>query len=63
MVKDAERRLADGEQIDYFVFGHNHCAEEFALNGGQKAFFLGNWFHEPVYGVLDKEGNFELKKA
>ena len=63
MVKDAERRVAEGEQTDIFVFGHNHCAEEYTLSGGQKAFFLGNWFHEPAYGVLDEEGNFTLKRV
>ena len=63
MVKEAERRVAGGEEIDYFVFGHNHCAEEHTLMGGQKAIFLGNWFHNPVYGVLDEGGNFELKKV
>ncbi|MBQ2797023.1 MAG: UDP-2,3-diacylglucosamine diphosphatase [Tidjanibacter sp.] len=63
MVKEAERRIASGEEIDYFVFGHNHCAAEQPLSGRQKAFFLGNWFGEPVYGVLDKEGVFTLKRV
>lgn len=63
MVKDAERRLAAGEKVDYFVYGHNHCAEEYSLAGGAKALFLGNWFMEPVYGVLDEEGYISLKKV
>lgn len=62
MVKEAERVQAAGEGVDYFVFGHNHCAAEYELQGGGEAFFLGNWFQNPVYACLDENGIMTLNR-
>lgn len=49
-------------EVDYFVFGHIHCAEEYDLGGGVKAFFLGEWFEDPHYASLAPDGTMRLHK-
>lgn len=49
------------EHIDYFIFGHIHCAKVYELSDNQSAIFLGEWLHNPTYAVLDREGVIELK--
>lgn len=60
LVRYAEE-YPESEGIDTFVFGHIHCAEHHA---GSRAdvWFLGEWLADPVYGVLDGEGRFSLRK-
>ncbi len=48
-----------GHDVDYFVFGHIHCAEEYDL-GGAKAFFLGEWFEHPHYAAISPDGTMKL---
>lgn len=58
------REYSRSHSVDYFVFGHIHCAEEYDMGGGVKAFFLGEWFGDsPVYGALSPDGSFELRKV
>ena len=59
LVRWARARLAE-EPVDYFVFGHIHCAENYDLGGGSRVLFLGEWIEHPSYAVLDAEGNMEL---
>lgn len=56
-------QMSQHELFDYFVFGHNHCAEVFPLPNGPKAIFLGHWFepHVGYYATLDSHGTMELK--
>lgn len=61
MVKEA-RRIIASERVDYFVFGHNHCAEHIRLDEESEALFLGHWFEGPVYATLDEEGRMTLHK-
>lgn len=56
------RELARRERIDYLVFGHTHCAENYDLGEGHRALFLGEWIENPVYGALNENG-FEIKKV
>ncbi len=49
-------------EVDYFVFGHIHCAEEYDLGGGAKALFLGEWFENPHYARLAPDGTMKLEK-
>lgn len=49
-------------EVDYFVFGHIHCAEQYDLGGGVKAFFLGEWFEDPHYAALSPDGEMKLHK-
>ena len=59
LVRWARNRL-QSERIDYFVFGHIHCAENYDLGGGSRVLFLGEWIEYPSYAVLDREGKMEL---
>ncbi len=58
LVQYARGYMQDHE-VDYFVFGHIHCAEEYDL-GGAKAFFLGEWFENPHYASLAPDGIMKL---
>jgi UDP-2,3-diacylglucosamine hydrolase len=61
LVQFARGFLAGGGKVDYFVFGHIHCAEEWDLGGGAKIFFLGEWFQHPHYAVLSPNGEMTLR--
>ena len=62
MVQEAEQLNGNGERVDYFVFGHNHCAERMNLKSGGEALFLGHWFCGEVYASLDENGIMTLHK-
>lgn len=47
--------------VDYFVFGHIHCAHIYDMGKGSTAVFLGEWLYNPVYAVLDDKGEMELR--
>ncbi len=61
LVREAER-LNKTERVDYYIFGHNHCAEVYDLESGGRAIFLGHWFEGPVYASLDEKGVLTLHK-
>ena len=61
LVKEAQK-ISRSEGVDYFVFGHNHCAETLKLEGGEEVFFLGHWFEGEVYASLDENGTMRLHK-
>lgn len=63
LVREAERiNTTAAEKVDLFVFGHNHCAERFALEAGGEALFLGHWFEGPIYASMDEQGVVTLHK-
>ncbi|MCD8103256.1 MAG: UDP-2,3-diacylglucosamine diphosphatase [Alistipes sp.] len=55
--KDAVRTV----NVDYFVFGHIHCAHMYDMGGGSTAVFLGEWLYSPAFAVMDGEGRMELR--
>ena len=57
----ARKYLASHPETDLFVFGHIHVPVRQKLGPHTEVAFLGEWFENPVYGVLGKEG-FTLKK-
>lgn len=57
------KRFNDRTHIDYFVFGHTHCAENYPIAEESRAVFLGEWIEKPLYAVLDYNGNLELKSV
>lgn len=62
MVKEAERLCAE-EGADYYIFGHNHCAEVYDLKAGGQAVFLGHWFdNQPTFAVMNEMGELVLHK-
>lgn len=48
--------------IDYFVFGHLHCAVDYKLDERSRVIILGEWLSEPSYAVLKPDGSVELRK-
>lgn len=60
MVREAIKQ-SKTSNIDYFIFGHNHCAEDFHLPQNKRVLFLGQWFDNPVYGALSPDGEICLK--
>ena len=60
LVQFAENMLRE-RHVDYFVFGHIHCAEDFALSDGSRAIFLGEWIHSPAYAALNDSGRMRLE--
>jgi hypothetical protein len=59
--KEAEK-INGSKRVDYFIFGHNHCAERYGLEAGGEAIFLGHWFEGPIYASLDEQGVIQLHK-
>lgn len=55
------REYAKCVNVDYFVFGHLHCAVDYDLGDGHRAIILGEWIVNPTYAVLKPDGNIELK--
>lgn len=48
--------------VDYFVFGHLHCAVDYDMGEGQRAVILGEWIVDPTYAVLKPDGSIELRQ-
>jgi len=55
------REYADAERPDYFIFGHMHQPRDYS-EGGFRVLCLGEWHSDPVYAILDSEGEAILKK-
>ena len=56
MVKFAHK-YSENNAMDYFIFGHNHCAEIYPLGEGKgTAVFLGEWIENPTYATLTSSG-------
>lgn len=49
--------------IDYFIFGHNHCAEVYPLNDHTSTVFLGEWIENPVFASMNKEGEVVIRRV
>lgn len=54
------REYADAERPDYFIFGHMHQPRDYS-EGGFRVLCLGEWHSDPVYAILDSEGEAILK--
>ena len=46
--------------VDYFVFGHLHYADDVKTN--ERVLFMGDWHNQPSYVVLDNDGNIKLER-
>ncbi len=57
----AKEKLAQGEQIDYFIMGHFHRMENIDLGNNARFIFLGDWIHRFSYAEFDGT-TFNLKK-
>lgn len=61
LIDYARRYEAQHPDTDYIIFGHMHYACDYREDG-LHVLFLGSWDEaNPVYGVIDGEGEAELK--
>lgn len=52
----AHKKLLEIPEIDYFIFGHRHLAQDMRLANGRTRYVnLGDWFHINTYAVFDGE--------
>ncbi len=49
-------------QVKFYLYGHIHLARVVSNEDMPPVVFLGEWISLCTYGVLDADGNFELKK-
>jgi UDP-2,3-diacylglucosamine hydrolase len=50
----ANKHLQKNPDIDYFIFGHRHLAQDLVLKNGKSRYVnLGHWFGEGNYAVFD----------
>ena len=56
------RKYLENHDMDYFVFGHNHCAEIYPLTEESSAVFLGEWIQNPTFAAMDPDGKISLHK-
>ena len=54
------RMYSSTDPTDYFIFGHNHCAEIYPLGNGAATVFLGEWIENPHYAALSPDGKMTL---
>lgn len=55
------RKISQGIEPDYFVFGHRHLPVDYLLPNGKSRYInLGEWLHHCSYGVLEN-GAFQVK--
>lgn len=55
------REYAKVVDVDYFVFGHLHCAVDYDLSHDRRLLVLGEWIVNPTYAILKEDGSIELK--
>ncbi|MFI3267986.1 MAG: UDP-2,3-diacylglucosamine diphosphatase [Rikenellaceae bacterium] len=60
-VKFARTKLDEGENIDYFVFGHLHTPIIYELSDKAKLVILGEWIDNPTFGVFE-DNKFSLRE-
>lgn len=56
------RKYRETTPVDYFIFGHNHCAEIYPLDKRTTAVFLGEWLENPTYATLAPNGTIQLTR-
>ncbi len=53
---DFAREYASGHpEVDYFMFGHLHLAQDTPLDDRRRVIFLGDWISQFTYAVFDGE--------
>ncbi|MBP5783005.1 MAG: UDP-2,3-diacylglucosamine diphosphatase, partial [Bacteroidales bacterium] len=61
LYKYSSSYLKKDDSIDYFIFGHRHIPINTTIDNS-RLIILGDWMIHNTYGVLDNNGNFQLKK-
>jgi UDP-2,3-diacylglucosamine hydrolase len=48
-------KTTEGQQIDFFIFGHRHLPIDYTLSSGARYINLGDWINHCNYAVFDGE--------
>lgn len=60
LVQYAKRRVSEGLEVEYFVFGHRHIMLDLMMSRSTRLMILGDWINHFSYAVMDEEGNMSL---
>jgi UDP-2,3-diacylglucosamine hydrolase len=61
LLQYCRRKLSQGIEPDYFVFGHRHLPIDWLLDNGRSRYInLGEWMHHCSYAVLEN-GQLDLQ--
>lgn len=61
LVQYANRKIDQGLDIDFFIFGHRHLPIDWMLKNGKSRYInLGEWMHANSFGVLE-DRHFSLR--
>lgn len=61
LLQYCHRKIDQGIEPDYFIFGHRHLPIDWQLNNGRSRYInLGEWMYACSYAVFDRE-NLELR--
>lgn len=60
LVQYAKRRVSEGLEMEYFVFGHRHIMLDLMMSRSTRLMILGDWINHFSYAVMDEEGNMSL---
>ena len=59
LLQYADKKLSESPEIDFFIFGHRHLAQDLRLKDGKARYVnLGDWFQANTYALFDGQ---ELK--
>ena len=62
LVQYAKRRMQEGLDVDYYIFGHRHIMLDLMLSRTVRMMILGDWINHYSYAVMDDEGNMSLEQ-
>ena len=57
---ERKREKAQGEHIDYYIFGHRHIELDLELTTGARILILGELFRQWTYARMDDHGSLAL---
>ena len=60
LVQFAKKKIGEGFEPDYFIFGHRHIMLDIMLSRKSRMMILGDWITHFSYAVMDEEGEMML---
>ncbi len=60
LVQYAKQRVAEGLEVEYFIFGHRHIMLDLMMSRSTRLMILGDWINHFSYAVMDEKGNMSL---
>lgn len=62
LVQYAKREMQQGNNYDYFIFGHRHIMLDLMLSRSTRIVILGDWINHFSYAMMDDQGNLSLEQ-